>query len=1421
MSSRYNIRIIVIAVVAIMILSGVSAISAFKPVSSEVQPVFAVQPAMSSFEVYEKTILSEPFMEVPVSAGSVSPNASVTYNGSMSVLVTLSLTNQSRLNSYLANLSDPNSPEYHKYITREQFAANFSPSVNVYNNATKYFSIYPGLKVTTYSDRISLQVEGSSQEIGEAFHTELSTLETNSSIYYANSNPQLPETISSYVSGVSGFSNTPIKVSNDLFTDYHGSLPATNYTKGDYIEPVLTPSGEYIYGSDLQVAYDENSFFYQGFPTNEVVATILWAGQNSTGNPVGAFDPSDIYAYYNATIPEGEPHSTVHGVPLNGAVAPGSSASYDVTGANIENTLDLEMVGSTAPGSSIYNVYGPNATTENLDASLAFILNPNSTMSALNNVSVITNSWGGPEQNSSAWYEYLQEAQARGITVLASSGDSGDNANSSKYTENQQFPGDYIQFPAAMAYDNFGVTSVGGTTIYLGENLQIIQQEAWYESNNYTAGNPAGSAGGISRIFNETSWELNTEANNVLKGRGLGVPDIAAIGNNTIIYITINGTEDYGENALALGGTSVASPIEAGLIAEIDSILESNNQSNLGYLNPMLFSLANDQFKHLENKTSTGYIPTGNYNSTLPVLPFYNVDYGRNHVYNATYGYNLVTGWGSIDAYNLTMYLVDGNYSGTPGALDGVKDVLRLNAMNVTTYLQNSHTGQYTNINRLYNASIQQNFFIADEYGAPIYWIQNVVYINGSEATGWSVNYTGWVVYPFFEEYPSLTVYEYNFPASGKIVNLPHVFNIESWISNTSIDGSQIMNFEVNNQTLQLPVPGAAYIIGSYGYNYIWQGNFINNGPNGNNYLGTLDPQFGLVGGPSGGLGAFGNQTNGTISSYIMPMGMDTYLPASTQPYNNNETTTGELSENLSYTATSGNTWSLGVSNGSKQQGVLSYEKAYKVKFEETGLRKGTEWSVNVDGLVNTTNTTSMTMCLPNGKYNYSVTVHNNSYISSVTPGNINVNESSLTEIVAFESLYYSVTLKESGLPANTQWFVNVTGGPSFHSFINTVSMEAGNGTFYYTVATQDKDYSSQGGSFTVSGELKTVNVSFTLVRYPVTFVERGLPRGDGWYVNMSGQPSSGDITSNSFSTTLPNGTYTYTISSLNLSYMSSSGSFAVNGISETVNVSFTGVTYKIIFSENGLPSGNYWFVNITGEQFSGPVAGTSYNISLQNGTYNYSVSTTNKDFRPVYINSFIVNGSSGSQPVKFVPVKYRVTLSEAGLKPDTEWYVNSTVSKNSTESPGSIIYHLSNGTYKFSVTNLSQYYAISNTLTVFVHGYNTSSSVTYEHWAYVSGKVSPGSATVLLNGKNITVQSGEFNASVSAGTYNLTVLANGYESYHSVFNISEGSTNNVTIDLKPVPKSGADSSIGVYAIIGGVVAIVILGGALFMVRRR
>ena len=508
------IKIVAISVVLMFLISGFSAIFFSASNGKEIE----------TFK--NQSLLSQIKVNLPINNSKmIKP-----FNGKITVMITFRLRNENILQSYLAQLDNPKSNMYHKYMNRSEFTKLFGPTSAFYNNVSKYFSQFKSLNIETFQDHISIVLSGSASTLSEIFNAKFAIFYKNGRIFYSiTQDPSLPVWISNNVSYISGLNNYT-KPSIDLHSKLIKNFKSIEIKNDEYPSPISNGNTQEIFGSDLQVAYDEQTLFNFTYPFNEVVATILWSGQYigpnittpygtlTNGTLLGPFDPSDIYAYYNDTLPSWEPHSKVIPVPLDGAPEPSPLASYDTSGAVGENTLDLEMVGSTAPGSTIFNVYGPNSTIENLDYSLAFILNPNSSYSKLNNVTVISNSWGSLEYNDTAWYEYLQEAQARGITVLASSGDSGDNPNSSKYS-GSYYPNDWVEFPSAMAYNYFGVTAVGGTTLTLNSMLHIENQVAWYISQNDTAnGGPAGSTGGISQVFPEPYWQLDSLANNVIHG---------------------------------------------------------------------------------------------------------------------------------------------------------------------------------------------------------------------------------------------------------------------------------------------------------------------------------------------------------------------------------------------------------------------------------------------------------------------------------------------------------------------------------------------------------------------------------------------------------------------------------------------------------------------------------------------------------------------------------------------------------------------------------------------------------------------------------------------------------------------------------------------------------------------------------------
>ena len=542
-------------------------------------------------------------------------------NRRISVMVTLQFSNESLLKSFLAGQNNRNSPYYHRYLSALQFDRYFSPSKALYDRAVEYY-LKEGFSVKTYSDHVSFVLKGSIGQFQQAMQTTIGTFQGNGRDYIAPMGTvSIPAFLSKSVINIAGLNTKHVATLNFERSPY--------FTSGS--------SGQLLYGSDFQNAYQISKLYQSaGYPTNETVATILWSGTNSAGQSVAPFVPSDVCTYYNKTIPTGEPHSKVYGAPIDGAPAPGPSAANDQSQADFESTLDLEMAGSTAPGASIVEVYGPQATQSCLDQAFAYILNPNSSYPQLNNVVAISNSWGGADMTDSSWTSYEQEAAARGITVFASSGDDGNTGNVSP------------SFPATASYNTYGITAVGGICTTLsgtastdGTGTTGIQTESvWYNTPN----SGDGSQGGVSTVYAEPSWQQDSsDANSVITGAssitwvssGRGTPDVGADGANMEIWITYSGSTGYQE----LWGTSIASPLTAGLFASLDYYVGHK----VGFIDPFLYQLGQAQ-----------------YNGTLSAPAFYFVSNGSNGEFSAAKGYDLVDGWGSINAYNFAQYYING-----------------------------------------------------------------------------------------------------------------------------------------------------------------------------------------------------------------------------------------------------------------------------------------------------------------------------------------------------------------------------------------------------------------------------------------------------------------------------------------------------------------------------------------------------------------------------------------------------------------------------------------------------------------------------------------------------------------------------------------------------------------------------------------
>jgi YVTN family beta-propeller protein len=497
--------------------------------------------------------------------------------------------------------------------------------------------------------------------------------------------------------------------------------------------------------------------------------------------------------------------------------------------------------------------------------------------------------------------------------------------------------------------------------------------------------------------------------------------------------------------------------------------------------------------------------------------------------------------------------------------------------------------------------------------------------------------------------------------------------------------------------------------------------------------------------------------------------------------------------------------------------------KNFPVTFDESGLSSGTSWSATLNGKTESSTNDVITFSESNGTYPYSIgTVAG--YVSSLHSGQVTINGSLVSLQITFTAIGYTVTFSETGLPGGNTWYVNLTNNQTFSSTATTISFSEPNGLYSYTIETGNKTYSPlpNSGSFEINGSRYSKNVTFSLVTYTVTFTEGGLPSGMKWFLNITGENSL-STTGTSITESLPNGSYSYTVGTVNKNYASSprSGTFSVTGSEYSKSVTFNKVTYVVSFVESGLPSGIRWYVNITGQS---PLSSTSVTLTAYeiNGTYSYSVGCGNQSFSASE-GQFAVAGANLTVSIEF-KVSYAGIFDEKGLPTGTTWSVIlNSVEHDSTSS--SITFLEPNGTFSYSIMSISGYNDTPSSGYITINGSSVTIMITFTkviQKGYFVGSISPPNASVWINGTLYHAVNGQFNISLSSGTYEVKVSAPGYATYTTNITISSSSVSKLPVQSltkMTTPSSFSFLLIAVIAVI--VIAAIVAVAVVAMTRSR
>lgn len=572
---------------------------------------------------------------------------------------------------------------------------------------------------------------------------------------------------------------------------------------------------------------------------------------------------------------------------------------------------------------------------------------------------------------------------------------------------------------------------------------------------------------------------------------------------------------------------------------------------------------------------------------------------------------------------------------------------------------------------------------------------------------------------------------------------------------------------------------------------------------------------------------------NVTFTQSGLPSGTPWYVNITNgQSYSSTGSTLSFYLENGTYTytyATANKTYTptvygqqtLSVSGSAVSVPVSFKAEKYMIKFTETGLPTGVQWYVNLSNGVDLNNPAPeyVSISIINGSYTYTVSSADPAYVPSPRSGSVLISGHNHTVNVTFTKSTYPVYFFESGLPNGVTWYVNFTSGLGLSSSTNQTSTDLSNGTYAYKVASSDPNMyaSPSSGNLNVKGVPLYVHIIFTNKLYAVMFTETGLPSGSEWYVNVtnnSGSTTYASSFSQSLSVYLANGSYDFTYSTSNKIYTATvyaAQALSVDGSpSGAVMVSFRQVNYTVTFHEMNLPAGTYWTVSIaTGPTLRSNM--TAMSVNLTNGTYTYSVTSTDASMHATG-GMFSVPGASISVTVTFQYYIYPVTFSQSGLPAGSIWYVN--VSGMPTSGPitgSNYMMNLHNGSFSLTVSTSSKNYqpSSSNPSSVTVDGSTMVSlkfvPVTFTVTFSESGLVSSAAWFVnISNGVTTGMISGSYgNVQLQNGTYTYTVASMEKTYRPSAYTgivIVSGSSVTVSVSFVPVQYSQVFFSYNIQA---------------------
>ncbi|HMD71154.1 MAG TPA: protease pro-enzyme activation domain-containing protein [Bryobacteraceae bacterium] len=555
--------------------------------------------------------------------GNVSPEAQPQYDqgpadpglkiGEITLVLKKSPAQQAALEKLLADQQDASSPDYHKWLTPQQYADRFGASRSDMAKIADWLTS-EGFTIDYQAQgRNWVLFHGTAQQVGKTFGTEIHMYRVDGETHYANAtDPSIPAALEPLALAVMGLDDFRPKRPGA-----HPALPSPgpSVTYGNGVH--------YLVPGDIAKIYDIAPLWAQGIDGTGVKIAVI--GQSD----INISDVSLFRSHYG--LPKNDPQKLL----VPGLAAPAVACC--------EANLDVEWSGAVAPNASLTFVYAHGAGTAAfyaIDQNLAPII----TYSFYACEAKISSGSAGASANQAE----AQKGNAEGITWAACTADSGAAGCSPKSGPVQE--GLAVSSPSTIPE----VTAVGGTEFNEGSGtywsssnasdlssaLGYIPEKVWNDSAGGASLSSTG--GGVSIYYPKPAWQTGPGVPN---DQHRDVPDIsftASAQHDGYYYV------DSGAYKCCIGGTSASTPVFAGVLALLNQYLTLNgaqSQPGLGNINPRLYTLA---------QTNPGIFHDITVGSNIVPCVVGTKDCPNGTLgYSAGPGYDLATGLGSADVYNL------------------------------------------------------------------------------------------------------------------------------------------------------------------------------------------------------------------------------------------------------------------------------------------------------------------------------------------------------------------------------------------------------------------------------------------------------------------------------------------------------------------------------------------------------------------------------------------------------------------------------------------------------------------------------------------------------------------------------------------------------------------------------------------------